>query len=196
MAGKKKNYSDQEIIKAILAGGVQREHCIAYVYDKHIRFVFKVKNQLRLPMEIVRDAYSDAVVSLSEQISDYKFRGDSKLSTYLYRIFYNRCVDQLRKEKSKPLTILEEMPDLPETALSALQKIINRDKVEQIYSIMSKLGDRCKQILTDWAYHGYTMDEIAQRAGLKNAESAVSQKYKCFSKLKRKLRAHHLSAEE
>ena len=190
MFRKKVVYSDSALIEGILAGGVQREKCIAHIYDSHIGFIRKICREKHVDPEAARDAYADSVVRLSEQIVLSKFRGESKLSTYLYRIFFNKCVDVLRKKSSNAIETTSEFPELPDLAANMLHRLGVADEMKRVNGLLKQIGEKCKNILMDWAYHGYSMEEIAQRAGLKNAESAIAQKYKCMKKLKEKIRIY------
>ena len=184
MLGKKRTYSDQLIIEGIQKGGTEREKFIHYLFDTHQGFLHKVREKQFLSLEEAQDAYADAVVKLASQISLGKFRGDSKLSTYFYTIFYNKCVDVSRKKASYTPTTVEEYPELSDPAANILYKMDVADEARQVRGVMEKMGETCKEILLDWAYMGYSMEEIAQRRSLKTADSARSLKYKCLKKLR------------
>ena len=184
MLGKKRTYSDQLIIEGIQKGGVEREKFIHYLFDTHQGFLHKVRKKQFLSIEEAQDAYADAVVKLASQISLGKFRGDSKLSTYFYTIFYNKCVDVSRKKASHTSTTIEEYPELSDPAANILHKMDVADEARQVRGVMDSMGATCKEILLDWAYMGYSMEEIAQRRNLKTADSARSLKYKCLKKLR------------
>ncbi|MDX2247089.1 MAG: sigma-70 family RNA polymerase sigma factor [Bacteroidia bacterium] len=178
--------TDEVIIQAILAGGAQREKMIHYLYDDaYSGMTFKIQRKLLLTDEEVQDAYSDAIVKLDQQIRSGKFEGKSKLSTYFFRIFYNKGVDILRKRlPNTKITYLPEeqgahVPDPTETILELLQA---DDNIRMVRGYLSQIGETCQKILIMF-YNRYTMEEIAVETGLKNAESATSQKYKCFKKL-------------
>ena len=48
---------------------------------------------------------------------------------------------------------------------------------------MKDMGHPCNDILMDWAYWGYSMEEIANKVGLETADQAKKKKYKCLQKL-------------
>lgn len=184
MWGKKRTYSDQSIVAAIQKGGAEREKAVYYLFDTHLGFLHKVRKKQFLSLEEAQDAYADAVVKLSSQISLGKFRGESKLSTYFYKIFYNKCVDVSRKKASNAITQVEEYPELSDPAENLLHLMDVKDEAMQVRKLMGNMGENCKNILLDWAYMGYSMEEIAQRRNLKTADSARSLKYKCLKKLR------------
>ncbi|MEM6631143.1 MAG: sigma-70 family RNA polymerase sigma factor [Bacteroidota bacterium] len=184
MFGKKRTYTDQAIIEGIKTGGANREKAINQLFDSNLGFLHTVRKKLFLSLEEAQDAYADAIVKVASQISLGKFRGESKISTYLYKIFYNKCVDVSRKKASNTATWVEEYPELSDPASDLLQKLDVKDEVVQLRKVMANMGEACKNILLDWAYMGYSMEEIAQRRNLKTPESARSLKYKCLKKLR------------
>ena len=188
MAFGKKTYTDRELIEAIRRGGLAREKALLFLYKRYVAFVYKLQKRYSLSIEDAKDAYSDAIIVAGEQISKNMFRGESQISSYLYRIFSNKCVDLIRKKANPPTHTLETVSTLSDREKSMQDLLEVRDEVRELEHVLDQMGPSCKQILLDWAYFGYSMEEIAQRAGLKNAESAMSQKYKCFKKLKQLLK--------
>ena len=184
MFGKKRTYSDQSIIEGIQKGGADREKAINLLFDNNLGFLHTVRKKLFLSLEEAQDAYTDAIVKVASQVRLGKFRGESKLSTYLYKIFYNKCVDVSRKKASNTATWVEEYPELSDPASDLLRNLDVKDEAMQVRRVMEGMGEACKNILLDWAYMGYSMEEIAQRRNLKTAESARSLKYKCLKKLR------------
>ena len=78
----------------------------------------------------------------------------------------------------------QELKEYDAREADLLRLIDNRDEVRHINLLIQEMGDSCQKILIDWGYYGYSMEEIAQRAQLSNAESARSMKYKCLKKLR------------
>lgn len=184
-------YTDPTLIADLRAGGAKREKAVTHLFDTNLGFVYKVMKEKRLSQEEARDAYTDAVVVVCEQVAKGKFRGESKISTYLYRIFLFKAVDIIRKKATHSVESVPEVPDLADPAADALKKLGLQQQAFALIQLMDSLGGKCRQILLDWAYHGYSMEEIAQRAGLKDAASAATQKYKCFKRLQSLLPSHY-----
>lgn len=178
---------DVQLLADIQAGGIARERAATQVYDQHLRFVYRMIKDKGLTEEEARDAYVDAVLAVVEQVAQGKFRGESRLSTYLFQILTFKSIDQLRRKGARRVDTTDEMPDLADPAQNALERLGLDQEVGQLTGLMGRLGERCRGILLDWAYHGYSMEEIAQRHALKDATSAATQKYKCFQRLKKLL---------
>lgn len=177
-------YSDQEIIKGIIQGGPLREGWITRLYSKYLPMIHGGRKKYKLSEEELKDAYADTIIAISEQIARGDFEGRSKLSTYLYRIFFNKCVDIIRKNATNRSETGYELSHVKSHEQNALHALVEKDEVEHLLGYFEQLGDRCKQILLDWGYWGYNMHEIAERMGFKNNKSVISQKHKCFEKLK------------
>lgn len=177
-------YSDDQIKSKLLEGGKSFEDMSMYLFQTYRGFISQVNNKLHLAQDDINDAYADALVKCIQKIRDNTYRGESKLSSYFYSIFYNTAVDVSRKNtsyKAKATVEIQEY-DAKERDLMELFEI--KDNTKMVNRLMNEMGHPCKKILLDWGYYGYSMIEIADRLSLKNAETARSMKYKCLKKLK------------
>ncbi|MEL6253682.1 MAG: sigma-70 family RNA polymerase sigma factor [Bacteroidota bacterium] len=193
MLRKKPVYTDQHLIESIQSGGKKREEAITILFDLHRGFLFKIKRKLFLSEEELQDAYVDSILKVGNQITLGKFRGDSKLSTYLYSIFFNKCVDLSRRKKSNQITLVEPQLEMEDAVGNLWDLMEVKDELKQLKSALSKMGENCQHVLLDWGYYGYSMEEIAERRNLKNPQSAKSLKYKCLKKLRELLNIKKLS---
>lgn len=175
---------DQDIISSILSGGRARESSVDYLLNKHLGFIGSMRKKTGNDKEEdLVDAYTDALMMVVDHIISGRFKGESKISTYLYSIFYNKCRD-LKKKKSTYYAEIEEWmvaKNWPQS--DVLKELVTIEEANILYGVMDEMGEPCKSILMDWGYWGYTMKEIAQRTGLETAEQAKKKKYKCLQKL-------------
>ncbi|MEL7534710.1 MAG: sigma-70 family RNA polymerase sigma factor, partial [Bacteroidota bacterium] len=181
---KKDELSDQEIMAGLQAEGNEGQRVTNYLFDKYRGLVYKGMNKYRLSEEDALDVYSDAIIAVGLQVRNGKFRGESKLSTYLFKIYYNRCINKVRDLKAKQLDLVEEMPDYPQAGQSILQAMITQEEVDKLISFLDQLGERCREIILMREYYGYTMDEIAEKIGFKTARSVSAMKARCRAQLK------------
>lgn len=176
-------WSDETIVAFIEAGGKKRETATQYLLKSHINYAFKLHHQLKIEKQSARDALVDAVLVIIDKIEKGNFSTEAKLSTFLYRIFYNKCVDLARKNSSNKIEYTEVLPEMRESSADPLRILAAKGDVKQLKSLLNQIGETCRQILLDWGAGGYSMQEIAQRAGLENAGKAKRQKYNCLQKL-------------
>lgn len=181
------NYKDTDIIAGIQSGGIPKEKALKTLYQSHLGYIYKGKSRYHLSDEAARDAYQDAIIGLMRQIEGNKFRGDSKLSTYLYKIFSNKCVDQLKKKQTYLGEELEDsLPNLPEASHHFLKTFLAREEWLHLQDFLNQLGENCKQILI-MAAKGFKDEEIAESQGLKNAKTVKATRHRCRKKLSERL---------
>ncbi len=184
----KNKWSDEKIVAALKSGGQEREGATQYLLKQHVNYAFKLHHQLRIEKEEARDALVDGVLAIIHQIEKGTYTsGKATLTTYLYRIIYNKCVDFSRKRSSNKLDYPEKIPETSDGAPDMIRVLAAKGDVRELTNLLKQIGDTCQQILLDWGAGGYNMTEIAQRAGLKNAGQAKRQKYNCLQKLMKKV---------
>lgn len=177
-------YSDKEIVTAIRKGGKVKEDMAKYLFSQFQGYIYSKGIKFNLPEDSLKDAYTDSVVKLISQISENRFQSKSKLSTYFYSIFTNKCIDVSRSLSSNKNKATEELEDYSNNSTDLLHELSIKQEFKILKNYMSQLGGDCKTILIDWGYYGYSMQEIAKSLNLASAESARSIKYKCLKKLR------------
>jgi RNA polymerase sigma-70 factor (ECF subfamily) len=99
------------------------------------------------------------------------FRGQSKFSSWLYRIALNLCRDWLRKERRAPVVQAPEDVDLMELAAAAaptesIEDVVARhDQTRAVERAMASLSADQRTAIVLKEYHGLTFQEIADVLG-------------------------------
>jgi RNA polymerase sigma-70 factor (ECF subfamily) len=99
------------------------------------------------------------------------FRGQSKFSSWLYRIAINLCRDWLRRERRTPITTIPEDVDLMELAAarepaeSVEDRIARHDLSRAVERAMAILPVEQRAAIVLKEYHGLTFQEIADLVG-------------------------------
>ena len=99
------------------------------------------------------------------------FRGQSKFSSWLYRIALNLCRDWMRRERRAPIVQLPEDMDLLEMAAAAepsesIEDLVARkDLTRAVERAMSVLPEEQRAAIVLKEYHGLTFQEIADLMG-------------------------------
>ena len=98
-----------------------------------------------------------------------RFRGECKLSTWIYRVAVNSALMAIRSAKSKIETIPLDfgLPDI-----SSEIDDTQRENLQTLYALINRLEDIEKAIILLWLDE-YTYDEIADALGLKRNTVAV-----------------------
>lgn len=185
--------SDAELMAGIQAGGTQRRLYENKLYEKYHYFIADGTRKHRLTEDDCASAYSDAVLTVFDHLTSDRFEGRSELKTYLYQIFSNKCVDEIRKKTTKrssvhdAFSLDDSLMQLPDEARSVVQKLIAESDVEKLHQQLKDLGDKCRTMILSWG-EGYSDDEIAQAMGYNSAAVAKTSRLRCLDKLRERFR--------
>lgn len=124
--------SESELIEGLLCGSEEHiELLVRRFQDKVLRTAFLYTRSWHDSEEIAQEVF----VKICRRIG--MFGGQSKFSTWMYRITVNECIDFLRKKKRRPWLKQHQQKDDEET----------RDHLEQIPSTLStRQGAENKEI--------------------------------------------------
>lgn len=95
--------SDADLLAAHVAGD---PYAFEELFYRHQRQLYRLAKVTSRSPEDAADALQDAM--LSAHRSAPRFRHDSTVSSWLYRIVLNACLDRLRRIKTHPTTELED----------------------------------------------------------------------------------------
>jgi len=95
--------SDAELLAAHIAGD---RYAFEELFYRHQRQLYRLAHITSRNPDDAADALQDAM--LSAHRSAPAFRHDSAVSSWLYRIVVNACLDRLRRNKSRPTTVLAD----------------------------------------------------------------------------------------
>ncbi len=109
------------------------------------------------------DMAQEALVRAWRSLSTYK--GQSKFSTWLYRIAHNVCLDELRKRKAKQtqsLQALQESGYDPIDPTDTPERAAARSETRsQLRTAIAGLSDEHRTVLVLRDVHGLSYEEIA-----------------------------------
>jgi len=94
--------SDADLLAAHVAGD---RYAFEELFYRHHRQLYRLAHITSRNHEDAADALQDAM--LSAHRSAPRFRHDASVSSWLYRIVVNACLDRLRRNKSHPTAALE-----------------------------------------------------------------------------------------
>jgi len=130
----------------------------------HRETVARIVYRYMGPSSEVEDVVQDVFVHVYRSIG--KFRGDSKFTTWLYRLTANVTKMHLRKKRSRPRTVDAPVPDKrPEDAPVETPDlaIARQRRVEALYRLVDRLSDKKREALVLHDFEGLSAKEIAER---------------------------------
>jgi RNA polymerase sigma-70 factor (ECF subfamily) len=182
--------TDQEIIRHLRQGGIDKRKQEEQLFSRYIYFIREGMTKHGLSEDDAFSAYSDAVLSAIEKITNGTFEGRSSLKTYLYQIFHNRCVDLVRKKTTNKYsvhrtgTVTDLLTHISDSARSIVQHLIDKADWDMLKQKLNGLGDNCRQLLLLWA-DDYSDKEIASTLEYKTADVVKTSRLRCLERLRR-----------
>ncbi|GAB4398557.1 MAG: sigma-70 family RNA polymerase sigma factor [Microscillaceae bacterium] len=162
---------DSLILKKIKEGD---ERALDIVYKKNYKMMVRLIIKNNGTEDEAKDIYQEAIVVFWQKARQPEFVLTSKISTFLYSV----CLNLWRKELERKARLSSEMKDG--------ETISNYDQLEKekvVQECINSLGETCRQVLMYYYFDNYSMQEIADKMGFANADTAKSKKYKCKKEL-------------
>jgi RNA polymerase sigma factor (sigma-70 family) len=163
--------NEAEIFERICKGD---EKALELLYKKYYRMMTKLVITNSGTEDEARDVYQDALIVFWQKATSGNLVLTSKMSTYIYSI----CQNLWRKELDRKKRLSNEEKDSPvtlDTETSEREKIIAK--------CIDQLDGTCKKVLMYYYFEEMSMQDIADRLGFANTDTAKTKKYKCKKKL-------------
>ncbi|MDF3413133.1 RNA polymerase sigma factor [Sulfitobacter sp. M57] len=103
------------------------------------------------------DVAQEAMLKLWKVAPEWR-SGEARVSTWLYRVVANRCIDRLRKRRS---TGLDEIDEPADPAVSVERRILDAARLDALQQALDQLPDRQKQAVVLRHIDGLANPEIA-----------------------------------
>lgn len=174
---------DSEIIERIKRGD---EQALDFLYKKNYRMMVKMIIKNNGSEEEAKDIYQEALIVLWQKVLSQDFTLTSKLSTFLYSI----CQNLWRKELERKSKLTNE-----ESNESEIFDIDKKERIEIINQCINDLGETCKKILTYYYFDKLSMNDIAEKLGFANSDTAKTKKYKCKQELDKKIKSLYTASD-
>lgn len=152
-------------------------HAFEELYAKYSRKLYGLCLRMSGNQNDAEDYMQEIFIVLLKKIK--AFRGESKFSTWLYRVAVNTCISQLRKRKGimvAPESALDRKP----AQLNVTPQVIHRTTLTRAIAQLPD-GYRSAVILHD--IQGFHHHEIGQILGI-SVGSSKSQLFKARRKLR------------
>ena len=159
-------------------------------YPKIVRYLSRLIGELE-----AEDAAQEIFVKISRSLD--KFRGESSLSTWVYRIATNGAMDHLRKPSLKRSSQSTEEKDVPgdedagpvDNAPLHDTLLMRKDMNDCIRGIVESLPADYRTVLVLSEFEGLTNSEIAEIVGSISLDTAKIRLHRARTKLRKALEA-------
>jgi len=143
--------TDFEVIDLVLKG---RTDCFGYLVDRYSKLSFAVAYRIVKDSADSQDVIQEAFIAAYENLKDFK--GESKFSTWLYRIVTNKAL--ALKNKQRFFEEVEEQGQLDVEYTEELE--LANEKI--VRDALNMLHDKDRLIIELFYYQDQSIKEISQ----------------------------------
>ncbi len=154
--------SDEDLLAAYVDGGSDREAAFHELVSRYERRVYAISYRYFGNHADAQDATQDVFLTVARRGGT--FRGDSKLSTWLYRVAVNACNDIARKRRRRPQSPVEDIVGVAEAAgvedHDPDPQTLRETEME-VHRALAELDEISRTLVVLVAIEGFTYQETA-----------------------------------
>jgi len=106
------------------------------------------------------DVVQEAMLRLWRMAPDWR-PGEAQVSTWLYRVVSNLCLDRKRAQKRRPAVTLDDAPDLAAGGPDAVTRMMQDQRMAALNDALATLPERQRQAVVLRHIEGLANPEIA-----------------------------------
>jgi RNA polymerase sigma-70 factor (ECF subfamily) len=170
--------NDQFIINQIIEGDT---NAFSVLVNRYKDLVFTLALKMLKNKEEAEEVSQDTFIKAYKSI--HKFKGDSKFSTWIYRVAYNTCLDRLKKlKRTQHVVAIDEFTENEvKTIDNALDNLEAKERKQTIQECLHLLPAEDSFLLTLYYFEEQSLDEISKVVGI----TANNVKVKIFRSRKK-----------
>jgi RNA polymerase sigma-70 factor (ECF subfamily) len=152
--------NDQEVVARFLRGDTE---AIGTVDSWISRAAWPYQRRLADAWD---DVLQDVRLEITRLLGQGKFRGESSLRTYLWRVVSHTCLDQLRARGKRQWTDLEEVDNSADSGDGRAQAPVSRtEDRDLLLRVLGQVSQDCREL---WRLivHGHSYREMSLRLGV------------------------------
>lgn len=153
------------LIKRAQSGDIAAFEALIEAYEQK---VFHIAYRMAGNPDDAADMAQEILLKIFRNVG--KFKGESKFSTWVYRVATNTCLDELKKAKRKAAYSLDEEfeteegqlgVEVADTAPTPEQRVEGQEIRDAITEAISRLSEEHRQIIILRDINGLTYEEVA-----------------------------------
>lgn len=159
---------DRELVELAVGGDYNAfEQIVRRYQDKAYRLAWSMVKDDDLAADVVQDAFLNVYRKLDT------FQGNSKFSSWIYRVIVNAALMKLRKKKRRSEVALEALGptflddthhnvDIPQWQVRADKAALNQELREQIVEAVDELEPKYQTVFLLKEVEGLSLEEIGE----------------------------------
>ena len=138
------------------------------IYERHVSDVHRWASRLASPGEDVEDVVHEVFLVAMRRYGE--FRGDSKVSTWLFRITERVIKGRRTRDRVRRWLFARHTEDLatePLAVVTPLEQMERRERARRLYEALDRLPDRYRTPLILYEIEGLSGQALAELLGMK-----------------------------
>ena len=170
--------NDQYYINQLLHGDTK---AMTVLVGRYKDLIYTLALRMLKNREEAEEVSQDTFIKMYKSLA--KFKGDSKFSTWLYKVAYNNCLDRIKKNKKQwnDVAINEFTEHQIKTLDNALDTLVEEERQQTIQNCLQLLPSDESFLLTLYYYEDLSLEDISKIVGI----TANNVKVKLFRSRKK-----------
>ncbi|MDW8148547.1 MAG: sigma-70 family RNA polymerase sigma factor [Roseiflexaceae bacterium] len=156
---------DDEVLIARIAR--RDSSALEQLYDRYARIVYATALRILSNTELAEDIVQETFWRVWRRSTSFTV-GRGQVAGWIFGIAHNLCIDELRRQRSRPVTVqseqdeqtILEQPDLQGDVVNAA---IERERRRIILQALAQIPPEQREVLELAYFGGLSQSEIAQR---------------------------------
>jgi len=180
---------EQKIFEGLTQNGPEKRKIEELLFTSYSYFINQGIKKYQLSEEEIFDAYTETILLAITRIENHTFQVGTSLETWLYQIFHNKCIDQLRKKTTNKYSIHhtssinKALFQLSDNNKSFEQALVEKSEWDLLKQKINEMDGPCGQLLLLFA-EGHSDKDISELMSFKNADVVKTSRLRCMQKLR------------
>ncbi len=156
--------NDKELIAQIQGGNT---NAFQFLVNQHRKLVWHMVLRMVRQQEDAEDLCQEVFIRVYKSIS--KYRGESKLSTWIGSIAYNTCIDHVRKKGKELVVHTDQLVEISSKHNSPYtpSEVLQRSEVKDIvHGLIGQLPLHYRTVITLFYLEEFSLQEIGEITGM------------------------------
>ncbi|MVP02006.1 RNA polymerase sigma factor [Paenibacillus lutrae] len=150
--------TDEQLVERVRQGDAE---AYRYLVDRHKSYVYTLIFRMVNQRETAEDLSQDVFLKLFRSLSH--FRGESKFTTWLYRMTVNLVTDYLRAQRRRPVVpLLDRLKTwLVDRRTEPEEQAIRHEESDTVHRMLAELPEKYRLVIYLYHFKQLSYQEIA-----------------------------------
>ena len=133
------------------------------IFEEHINLVYKIVINVIKNRDYNDDITQEIFLRIYQKI--HTFNGKSKLSTWIYKVAYNYCLDYKQRIRRNPIAnseTLESWFDCADKEINPATTYAKKSRDEMLFTLIDKLPEKYRSVINLYYFKETDYNDIAE----------------------------------